>query len=299
MKIGFSSLVCPTWDLATIVANAAKFGFDGVELRGLRGELHLPLVPELAGRPEGVRRLLAEHKIELVCLGSSATLASRERREAVRQKAVIAEFVELAAALGCPHVRVYVGDVGRRDDQRAALSRAAEALISLVPILVRWGVTLLVENGGDFAGSADLWFLIDAVEHPAVRCCWNQCNAMALGERPTNSLPRLGHKIAMIHLCDGEFDADGVLLDYKRLGEGHAEVSRQIELLRGLVYDRYLIFEWPKLWVDSLPAAEEVLPAVANFLRANLDAKQPVLSAYKGDKYAPRMASRPTAPSPT
>ena len=32
MKIGFSSLACPGWDLQTIVARAREYGFDGIEL---------------------------------------------------------------------------------------------------------------------------------------------------------------------------------------------------------------------------------------------------------------------------
>ncbi len=292
MKIGFSSLVCPSWNLETIVANAAKFAFDGVELRGLCGELHLPLVPELARNPDAVRRLFADNKVELVCLGASATLTSKTPRLLAQHKGEVTEFMELASKLGCPYVRVFVGEVDRRDNQRAALSRIVEALISLAPVAARLGVTLLVENGGDFPGSADLWFLIDAVGHPAVGCCWNQCHAMTLGERATNSIPRLGNKIRMVHVCDGNFDEAGAQRSYALPGEGDIGISRQIEILKGLLYDRYLMFEWPKLWVDSLPAPESVLPKVAKFLRETIDAKQPILSAYKGDKNAPKLASR-------
>ncbi|MEK7732438.1 MAG: sugar phosphate isomerase/epimerase, partial [Planctomycetota bacterium] len=267
MKIGFSSLVCPTWNLETIVANAAKFGYQGIELRGLCGELHLPLVPELACDPEAVRRLFADNHVELVCLGASATLTSKTPRVLAQHKGAVTEFMELASKLGCPYVRIFAGEVDRRDNQRAALARIAEALISMAPIAARLGVTLLVENGGDFPGSADLWFLIDAVAHPAVGCCWNQCHAMTLGERATNSVPRLGNKIGMVHLCDGKFDEAGALLSYALPGEGDIGVKRQIEILKGLLYDRYLMFEWPKLWVDSLPAPESVLPKVAKFLR--------------------------------
>jgi len=292
MKIGFSSLVCPTWNLETIVANAAKFGFQGVELRGLCGELHLPLVPELARDPEAVRRLFADNHVELVCLGASATLTSKSRRVLAEQKGAATEFMELAFKLGCPYVRIFVGEVDRRDNQRAALARIVEALISLAPIAARLGVMLLVENGDDFPGSADIWFLIDAVGHPAVGCCWNQCHAMTLGERATNSIPRLGSKIGMVHLCDGKFDEAGAMLSYALPGEGDIGVKRQIEILKGLLYDRYLMFEWPKLWVDSLPAPELVLPKVAKFIRETIDAKQSILSAYKGDKNAPTLASR-------
>jgi len=290
MKIGFSSLVCPTWDLPTIVAKAAEWGYQGIELRGLQGELHLPAWPQLSADPEAVRRRLNDSGVELVCLGSSVTLTSKSRRELSRQKEALNEYIELAHRLGCAHVRIHAGEVPRRDTQRAVLSRVAEQLIGLAPAAARAGVTILVENGGDFPGSADMWFLLDAVSHPAVRCCWNQCSAMSIGERATTSLPRLGGKISLVHLCDAEFDEQGILQGYKPLGEGHAEVARQIDLLKGLVYTNCLMFEWPKLWLESLPAPETILPGAATFMKDHIAAKQAILSAYKGDKNAPKFA---------
>jgi len=293
MKIAFSSLVCPGWDLATIVDQAANLGYHGVELRGLRGEFHLPLVPELAADPEGTRRLFEEKDVELLCLGASATLDSRKPREVAEQKAVLEEFIELADRLGCPYVRIFPGEVQRWDNRRLAIGRIAKALVSMVPVVSRYNVTLLVENGGDYPGSDDLWFLVDAAGHPAIACCWNQCNGRLTRERPTNSLPRLGRKIGFVHICDATFDDQNVLLDYKPLGEGDLEVARQVEILRGLAYNGYLVFEWPKMWIDSLPEPEAVLPSVAAFLKGRIEAKQDVLSAYKGDKKAPKLAPLP------
>lgn len=267
-------------------------GFAGVELRGLGGELHLPLCPELAANPESVRRRFEEHHVELVCLSSSATLSTKNKRELGRQKGIIEEYLELAAKLGCPYVRVFPGQVERWDTSRSALSRVADALLSLVPIASRYEVTILVENSGDFAGSADLWFLMDAAAHPSIQCCWNQCTAMTLRERATISIPRLGNKLAMVHVCDAKFDAAGVLEGFKPLGGGDVEVGREIELLKGIQFGGYLMFEWPKLWVESLAAPESILPTVAAFLKGALEAKQPVLSAYKGDKNAPKFAAR-------
>ncbi|MFQ5590434.1 MAG: sugar phosphate isomerase/epimerase family protein [Phycisphaerae bacterium] len=307
MKIGFSSLVSPSWDLDTIVTTASAHGFQGVELRGLRGELHLPRAPELVRDKDGVRGLFSDHKVELVCLAASATLTSRDRREMARQKATLVEFIELAAALRCPYVRILAGEAERGEYAPAVLSRIAEALQALIPVLCRCEVTMLVENGGDFPASDDLWFLIDAVSHPVIRACWNQCYAMTHGERATTSVPRLGGKIELVHVCDATFDEDGTMTEYKPLGQGDCQVAKQTELLRGVLYDGYVIFEWPKLWLESLPAPEAILPEAAKFLRACVDSRQNVLSAYKGDKNAPRISRRPpsplsqagTSPSPT
>lgn len=296
MKIGFSSFVCPSWDLQTMVSNASQMGFDGIELRGGRDETHLPRMPEVASDPDGARRLLRESNVELVSLGTSATLDSRRRAEVARQKANITELMELAAKLGCPFVRVSAGRVQRRDNHRIALSRIAQAVSSLVPAATHLGVTVLVENDGDFPGSDSMWFLADAVEHSAVLCCWNQCHAKAVGERPTLSIPRLSRKMGLLHACDASFDEHGVLLDYKPLGEGDAEVARQIELLKGLLYDRYVVFDWPKMRVESLPPPESILPSVVKFLRERIEEQQAILAAYKGDKNAPKLAPRTAAP---
>lgn len=291
MKIGFSSLACPGWDLNTIIIQASQMGYDGIELRGLRGELHLPLAAELTTDPQGVRNLLQENNVELICLGSSATLDSKERNEVARQKGIIIEYLELAQKLGCPTVRLFVGEVQEWDNRRQALSRVADTLRSLTSVAQRLGVTLLIENGGDFSTSVDLWFLVDAVSHPNLQCCWHQCHALTSRERPTLSLPCLGQKIGMVHLCDATFDDQGVLMEYKPLGEGDAETTRQIDLLKGMVYDRYLVFEWPKLWNTSLTQPESILPLAYQFMREAIDAKQPILTAYKSDKHAPKLAS--------
>ncbi len=119
MKIGFSSLVCPGWDLETIITQASALGFDGVELRGLRGELNLPMVPDLSRHPDRVRTMFEEQNVELVGLGCSATLTAKKPRAVAASKATITEFVELAARLGCPHVRISSGM------PRAAMSRSA------------------------------------------------------------------------------------------------------------------------------------------------------------------------------
>src|ERR1043166_1385274 len=127
MKIAFSTVACPTWGLHQILDQASALGFHGVEFRGLQGALHLPLAPALAGKPDEVRRDFAEKKLEIVCLGTSASLTSRDKDEVARQKGVILEFVELASRLGCPFVRLFAGEVQRRDTADKAYGRFVEA----------------------------------------------------------------------------------------------------------------------------------------------------------------------------
>jgi sugar phosphate isomerase/epimerase len=297
MKIGFSSLVCPSWDLATILSKAAEYEFEGVELRGLQGKLDLPNIPELAGHPSAVRARFASAGVELVCLSSSCSFSSRDKKESARQRAELNAYLELAGELGCPFVRVFAGDVQTGEARQNTLSRVAEELRKVTSYALDRGVTILIQNAGDFSGSADLWYLADAVSHPAICVCWDPCAAMTVPERPTTSIPRLGMKIGLVHICDAEFDAHGFMVGgYRVPGEGNVELSRAIELLRGVFYQDYLIFEWPRLWQKDLARPDDVLPKVRAYLSAQVEARQPILTAYKGDKNPPKYKPLPTVP---
>lgn len=302
MKIGFSSLTAPQWDLQTLISKAGEMGYDGLELRGIKGQLELTTIPELAGKPEYVREQLAENKVELICLGSSVTFDTKNKKTLAEQKGILTEYIELAASLGCPNVRIYAGEIQPGfgpiplDNLRALQARVAEALVEMAPVAAKHGVTILIENGGDLADSAAMWFLVDATGYPSVQCCWNQCLAVPASELPTTSIPRLGRKIGMVHICDAHFaENSGLLQGYCLPGEGETQVDRQVELLKGLAYRGYLTFEWPRLWDSSLPEPDDVLPKVISYLKEQLDAKQNILSAYKGDKNPTRFESLESA----
>ncbi|MCK6455180.1 MAG: sugar phosphate isomerase/epimerase [Phycisphaerae bacterium] len=305
MKLGFSTIGCPTWDLPKVVSQATTLGFAGVEIRGLMGELNLPLCPALSADLAATRALFAESGVELVCLSSSAAFHYRDAFQVEDNKAQVREFIELAGRLGCPFVRVFGAEIPRArlfgyERREAVLERIASALRDLAPYAAEHQVTLLIENSGDFVDSLAMWYLVDAACSPAVKCCWAPFAAMTRNELPTTSIPRLGRKIAMVHLCDGKFDASGGVEAILPPGQGDLDLPRLVELLRGIAFDGYLMLDWPKLWNPSLADAERVFPQYRATLTELLNQKPVVLTAYKGDKNAPKFA-RPatTATTPT
>ncbi|GMU22961.1 MAG: hypothetical protein AMXMBFR13_30450 [Phycisphaerae bacterium] len=290
MKLGFSSLGCPDWDLEQIITQAAAMGYAGVELRGLQGELHLPASPALRQNTAGVAAKFRDAGLELVCLGTGNFFHSPDRKKLAEQKAQVREFIELAGELGCPYLRVFGDEVPRYGDKNATMLRIADALRDLAPVAAAHGTTLLLENHGDFSGSRDLWFIVDSINHPAVRVCWNNCHAAVAGDRPSLAVPRLGSKIALCHIVDGRFTAQGALDSYTVPGQGDLDMRLTVDLLRGIAYDGYLMFEWPKLWIPSLAEPEAAFPAALAALKAMLAELESTkeLTAYKGDKNAPR-----------
>lgn len=300
MKLAFSTMACPNWDLDTVLSRAKQYGYGGVELRGLQGQLNLPLCAELTADPAATRAKFAAAGVELVCLSSSAAFHMRNAREVADQKGQVRDFIDTASELGCPHVRVFGAEIPQvfllgweRKDQ--VLRRISAALQELARYAESRRVTLLVENSGDFCGSEDLWFLVDSANSPAVRACWNTLAGRTAGERPTTSIPRLGRKIAMVHVSDGKFEANGSFAGHVLPGQGDCELERMFELLKGTGFDGWLSVDWPKLWNPSLADADKVLPEAQKYLTALAKKPVVVLSAYKGDKNAPKYRSRESA----
>lgn len=295
MKLGFSSLGCPDWDLDTIIAQAAALGYNGVELRGLRGEMHLPALPILRQDPKAVAGRFRDAGVELACLATGNCFHWEDRRKVAENKQQVREFLELAGELGCPYVRVFGDEVPRYGDKHATMLRIADALRDLAPVAAAHQVVILLENHGDFASSRDLWFILDTVNHPAVRACWHPCHAKVAGDRPSLAIPRLGRRIALTHIVDGRFSPEGALESYVLPGDGVVDLGLVLDLLRGMTYDGYLVFEWPKLWQASLAAPEQAFPAAISKMKALLKEVESVkeLTAYKGDKNAPRYCVPP------
>ncbi len=291
MKVGFSSICCPTWDLRKIFETAVKLGYQGIELRGLQGELHLPHHAELVQKCDAVVDACDKTGVALVCLGTSASFGDRRPHAVADSKAVVREHIELARKLRCPTVRVFSGDMPTGANRPETLGRIAEALGELVQFAGQHQVTILIENSGELAGSKDLWFVLDAVSHPALQACWNPLHGLTAGDRSSVAVPRLGSRLGLVHVVDGAVDG-GVLNEYKRLGEGNVGIARLMELLTGIAYDGYVMVDWPKLWTPGLADADQVLPEAIAFLKQCLGTERKPLSAYKGDKHAPRFGAR-------
>lgn len=309
MKLAFSSVACPEWDLATMVTRARELGYQGIELRGLQGQMHLPLAPQLAADPQKVGRLIRDTGVELVCLSTSAAFHMRDPKLVAEKMAEVREYVELAGKLGCPFVRVFGSEIPKLkipflgyERREAVMARIAAALRELAAHAARHRVVLLLENSGDFTDSASMWYLVDAVDSPALKCLWNPLNALIRRERPTISIPRLGGRIGMVHLCDGKFTAPGLPASkggnaikagfegYTLPGQGSVEIPRLIQLLKGIAFRGYLCIDWPRLWNPALAPADQALAAYADYLKPMLDEKPVELTAYKGDKFGPKFA---------
>lgn len=299
MKIALSNAACTELNFDDLIARAREWGFQGVELRFLDGTFDLSAAPSLKRDPRLLRSRLRDAGVAIAALNMSLSLCEPDRRKLAARLDKVRACIELAATIGAESV-IVCGDVLPRGMSRArAVEQTAAALTELAPHAASTGVVLLLENIGDLGTSREMWMTHDAVRMPSLRICWNVLNALLLGEPSTVALPRLGKSLEMVRLTDANFDERGLLESFAELGKGQTNVTRTVEILKGIVFDGWLCVDWPRIWNASLAPAERILPAAVKFLRSELDRKPIELSAYKGDKtlpkFAPRQSRQPAA----
>ena len=259
LPIAFSTLGCPDWDLARILAFAQKYGFSAIELRGLQGNMDLPTHALFAkDQIEATKRQFAASGIKIACVSSSARMGEEDATKRAKEIADAKRFVDLAVTLGAPYVRVF-GD-GATLPKHAApgqelKSTVAMGLKELGDYAGPKGVTVILESHDNFTSSATLSEVFAQADSPHVGLLWDAHHTFVTGgEDPAFTVEHLAKWIRHTHLKDSV--QHGEDRKYVLTGRGTVPVKTQIEALATIGYDGYLCFEWEKVWHPDLEDPE-------------------------------------------
>jgi sugar phosphate isomerase/epimerase len=260
MKLAFSTLGCPNWELDGIAQAARAFGYEAIELRAIAGELNLLKRPEFQpARVEETRRWLADQSLTVCCVDTSCTFDSRDADERREQVRVAIRYAELAAALGAPLIRVFPDKIqngatraGTRDNIAASLLEVA----GRVPAGVRVGL----ETHGDFARGLAAAEIMRLADHENVALIWDVANSLAAGDSIEESAREVAPHLAHVHLRDAR-EVEGTEHWLPVLaGRGAVSFAKAVHVLDLVGYDGYISFEWEKYWHPEIEEPEVALP---------------------------------------
>jgi sugar phosphate isomerase/epimerase len=267
LPLAFSTLGCPRWDWATVLARARQWGYAAIELRGLQGEMDLAKRPEFQGtRLAGSLKDLEANDLRICDLGSSVRLHEVDPAVRAAQLDEGRRFIDLAHALGSPYVRVF-GDRILPDQPRAAsIGRVVSGLRELGLHAKGSGVVVLIESHGDFCDSPTLLEILEGVQMPGVGLLWDARHTVVMGkEAPADTLQRLGRYLRHTHLKDSRPEGrDG---RYVLTGGGTVPVRDIVGLLVRRHYAGYYSLEWEKVWHPEIEEPEVAFPHFAKVMR--------------------------------
>jgi sugar phosphate isomerase/epimerase len=264
MKLAFSTLGCPTWDLGRIAEGALRHGYDAVELRCLGGDVDLLNRPEMQpDRVAETRSLFAERGLEICCVDSSSAFHALDRATRVRNVEDAARHAELAARLGSPLVRVFPNEVPAGSDAAATRDRIVSALRD-VSARAPSGVAIGLETHGDFATGVSAAEIVDLVDRANVGIVWDAANTFMAGEAIPESASAVSPRLLHVHLKDARPSSDERKWQPVLAGRGLVPFAEVIAALERIGYGGYVSFEWEKYWHPSI---EDPDVAFADFRR--------------------------------
>ena len=272
MKLAFSTLGCPDFSWADIYSMAKDFGFRGIEMRGLGGDIAESNFTVHASpfQAENLARTRAELKrlhLEICCLSSGCSL--RDPAKHAETIAELREYIAVAAALGTPYIRV-LGDPTAEPTTDFDDENVISAMRILAEDAENAGVTLLLETNGVYCDTKRLADVLAAVSSDNVGALWDLHHPYRYhGEDPETTIRNLGAYIKHIHIKDSVQDDTGV--HYRILGEGDLPIEQFMNALRSVNYEGYISLEWLKQYSPELSDAGIVFPQFAHYMSQFLD----------------------------
>jgi sugar phosphate isomerase/epimerase len=274
-RLAFSTLAFPDATLAMALSLGRSWGYAGVELRLIDGELIDPSMP--AGDRAQVRRTLARSGLPAVAVDSSIRLTDDDPGPGLRR------FLELASDWSSPLVRVFGGALAADGAAPAdgpvrqqQLRAAARALESCLPRAERLGVAIGVETHDAFSASSVVAELLGMVDSAWVGAVWDSHHPHRMGESPAEVYQNLGGRILLAQVKDARRVPRPVPPDDWQLvllGEGEVPVREMLGLLVAGGYPHWISVEWEKRWHPEIEPPEVALPQHLGVLAGWLSAR--------------------------
>ena len=260
-RLAFSTLAFPAATLATALSLGRSWGYSGVELRLIDGELIDPAM-DAAARTQ-VRRTLAHGGLPAVAVDSSIRLTGGDPLPS------LLGFLQLASDWESPLVRVFGGELPADDPANAArrqtqLESAARVLETVAPAAERLGVAIGVETHDSFSASsvvAELLAMVNSGAAGPVGAVWDSHHPYRMGESPAEVAGNLAGRILLAQVKDARRAPqrpDGWQLVL--LGHGEVPVPAMLASLAQAGYQGWISVEWEKRWHPEIEEPEIALP---------------------------------------
>lgn len=262
-KLAFSTLGCPDWSFGQITDFARSHGYTGLEIRGVQREIDLTKAKEF-NSPEARKATLGMMKdkgLKFINLGSSSTLHFADPAVRTKQLDEGKRYIDLAAELNCPYIRVFPNNLPADQDKQKTLELIGSGLSELANYARGKKVKVLMETHGDLVHPEDILQVMQIAGTPDAGLVWDVTNMWIIThEAPAEVYPKLKKYIHHVHVKDARM-VDGKP-QYVFLGKGEVPILNAIDLLAKDNYAGYYSFEWEKLWHPEI--AEPEL-AIADF----------------------------------
>ncbi|MBP0963459.1 MAG: sugar phosphate isomerase/epimerase [Oscillospiraceae bacterium] len=247
MKLAFSTLGCPGWSWNEIFATAKDMGLNGIEIRGIGGQIYAPSIKVFADEQlEATKAQINKSGMELPMLTSGASLGLPETE---KNMAEAKAYIDLAEKLGSSFVRVMVTPVAQVEP--ANLEQAVRLYSELCEYAAPKGVIPLIETNSVLADSKVMKQFMEDCTSENCGVLWDIHHPYRFfGESPEETYANIGKWVKYTHVKDSVMK-DGQV-SYRMMGYGDVPIMDTLQILHRHGYKGYITLEWLKRWCPDL-----------------------------------------------
>jgi sugar phosphate isomerase/epimerase len=260
--LAFSTLACPEWSAEVVVARAAAMGYDAIEWRG-GPDGHVSTRWSARDRA-ALRRLMAEHGTSALALTSYTDFVTGDARARTDAIEHLHRHLELAADLGAPTVRAFVGIVDDDAPLPDLVERAVAGIAACVDSAQASGVAIAIEPHDDFDTASSIAPILARLDL-SVGVVWDIVNAWGGGEDPALGAKKIGDRVRYVQVKDARWA--GGEWQLTPIGDGAVPLVEGLRALAAIGPLPPLSLEWERAWHPELDPPDIALPRELTVMR--------------------------------
>ena len=268
MKLSFSTLGCPNWNLKKIIAKAVEYGYDGIEMRGLLDDLDITQTPQFTRDARQTLTRFHDAGLEVACFSSSVFMSQKEVVDETKDNDEIKRYADLCEKFGTKFIRVFGGEISRKSWEQA-IDAAAKRLEKIIAVLKNRDIKVVIETHDAWMSGVHFRKLMELVKSESIGVLWDVNHPfMFIKEEPEKTYQEMGKWVLHTHWKDSIISKNsqhGFLPCL--MGEGvlpHRDIFR---VLRSGGYNGYLSLEYEKRWHPEIPEPEIAFPQYAQYMK--------------------------------
>ncbi|MEA3402445.1 MAG: sugar phosphate isomerase/epimerase family protein [Armatimonadota bacterium] len=166
------------FELDELIRICEAYDYEGIEFRSGVGPHGVELEASEAERAE-IREKMAASRLEIAGIGTSCRFESLDDGERQEQIDEAKAFIDLAADIGCPRIRVFGNSFPEGADRDVVVGNVGEALREIAEHAEPTGVDVNLELHGDFSYWKYTLEAVEIADHVRVGVVYN-CNTSEL-----------------------------------------------------------------------------------------------------------------------
>ncbi|WEG13694.1 sugar phosphate isomerase/epimerase [Pullulanibacillus sp. KACC 23026] len=268
MKLAFTTLGCPNWEMDTIITKAVEYGYQGVDFRGYLDRLDIYNLDEFTTQLEETKLKFKDASLEIPCFSSSVRLFTNSSEELASFINELEHYGELCQHFKTPYIRVFGGGIGLTS-RTEAIETAVHNLHHMLKVARKYDVTLLLETHDDWTDSRYVAEIYNRIDSAHFKVLWDVHHPYrTLQEDPERTMDTIGDFVRYTHWKDS-YPTDQTEKGFQLclLGKGDVPLQRMYALLKERNYDGYYTLEWEKKWWPDIEEPEVAFKEYVTFMK--------------------------------